>query len=615
MPSFRSLRCNFRRFPCTTPQIAGLQLTLLSLLLWPAWAGGSEPTSLLAWDIWQREPQPLRPLELPSTPQATIESHAGAIYFRLDEPPAEPLLKFPRLHVPVRSVWFWNQELATQMSKPEEADPARQSIHRAPFVPPRAAMLKLTQSPTEWKIALPANAKYPLVVVMDVIGTPASPSELPELGKGADGTIVLPACRGQVHGEKLQFEPLLHKNTVGYWVNPADFVEWDFIVGAQGVFQLHVLQGCGAGQGGSRVSFTLGEQTLDYTVEATGHFQNFRWRSVGQFELSAGGQHRLTVACEQLARAAVMDIREIRFVPLVESTTTAPRMLQLVSPDVHLPSLSSGPATAGKRLLEKLATTEQPAATEFSLADGEPYHVVGLPTDWQPGKSYPLLVELAGNGPYKNLLGDFNSGRVEDGELSWGLSGGDCWITLAVPFLNNAGDQPVVQWWGNPPTYDPQATIDYLERAVEQVCQRYGADPERIVLTGFSRGSLACSYIGLANDQVAKRWRGLLCYSHVDGVREWPYPNSDAQAAAVRWRRFAGRPVLIMHESGGLTGPTQSQTEQFLQSQKLGQGISLQQTQFLNHDDAWALRPSPARQDARKWLAEVVESSQRGDSL
>ncbi|XZE55722.1 hypothetical protein SH139x_001746 [Planctomycetaceae bacterium SH139] len=584
---------------------------MLSTQLWPACASGSKPHSLLAWDTWQRSAQPLRQLELTSTPPATIESHPGAIYFRLDEPPAEPLLKFPRLHVPVRSVWYWNEELAAQTSKPGEASSATQATDLAPFVPPREVMLQLTQSPVEWKIALPANAKYPLVVVMDVIGTPASPAELPVLGAGADGTIVLPACRGRVSGEKLQFEPLLHKNTVGYWVNPADFVQWDFGVATGGVFQLHVLQGCGAGQGGSRVRFTIGQQTLDYTVEATGHFQNFRWRAVGQVELSADRPHQLTVACEQLARAAVMDIREIRLVPQVESTTMAPRMLQVVSPDVHLPALSNGPATAGKRVLEQLATS----ATKSSPANGEPYHVVGLPTDWQAGKSYPLLVELAGNGPYKNLLGDFNSGRVEDGELSWGLSGGDGWITLAVPFLNDAGDQAVVKWWGDPPAHDPQATITYLERAVDQVCQRYGADPQRIVLTGFSRGSLACSYIGLANDQVAKRWRGLLCYSHVDGVREWPYPNSDAQAAAVRWRRFAARPVLIMHESGGLTGPTQAQTEQFLESQQLGQGITLQQTQFLNHDDAWTLRPSPARQHARKWLAEVVETAQRDDSL
>ena len=61
----------------------------------------------------------------------------------------------------------------------------------------------------------------------------------------------------------------------------------------------------------------------------------------------------------------------------------------------------------------------------------------------------------------------------------------------------------VRQWWGDPPDHDPRPTLEYAKRTVAQVCQDFGGDTERVVLMGFSRGAIACGFLGLHDDEVA----------------------------------------------------------------------------------------------------------------
>jgi arylsulfatase A len=126
-----------------------------------------------------------------------------------------------------------------------------------------------------------------------------------------DGTILLPARTAEVHGVMLRFEPLPHKNTLGYWVRADDWASWEFTVTKPGKFDVEVLQGCGQGQGGSEVEISLGEQKLEFTVEDTGHFQNFKARTIGSLTLEKPGRFTLTVKPVKKAAVAVMDLRSI----------------------------------------------------------------------------------------------------------------------------------------------------------------------------------------------------------------------------------------------------------------------------------------------------------------
>ncbi|MEW6307198.1 MAG: sulfatase-like hydrolase/transferase, partial [Verrucomicrobiota bacterium] len=113
--------------------------------------------------------------------------------------------------------------------------------------------------------------------------------------QGKDGTITLPARTAEVHGLQLRYEPLPHKNTLGFWTRVEDWANWEFEVTKPGAFTVEILQGCGTGQGGSEVEFTIGAQTLTTTVEDTGHFQNFKPRDIGSVRLDKPGRYTLTV--------------------------------------------------------------------------------------------------------------------------------------------------------------------------------------------------------------------------------------------------------------------------------------------------------------------------------
>ena len=130
-----------------------------------------------------------------------------------------------------------------------------------------------------------------------------------------DGTITLHARTALVQGAMLRFEPLPHKNTLGFWVNKDDSATFDFTVEKGGAFTVEVLQGCGKGSGGSEVELAVGTEKLTFTVKDTGGFQAFEARDVGTLKVEAAGRHTLTVRAKTKPGAAVMDLRQIVLKP------------------------------------------------------------------------------------------------------------------------------------------------------------------------------------------------------------------------------------------------------------------------------------------------------------
>jgi len=150
-----------------------------------------------------------------------------------------------------------------------------------------------------------------------------------------------------------------------------------------------------------------------------------------------------------------------------------------------------------------------------------------------------------------------------------------------------------------------EPTLAYCRATVRQVCEKFGGDSQRVVVAGFSRGALACNYLGLHDEKTARLWRGFVCYSHYDGVRtNWPYPEADLASAQTRLARLKGRPQFICAENRGT-----ADTERYLRdtgSWDKG-AFTIVGTGFRNHNDAWVLRPSEARTRLREWLREVLK--------
>lgn len=140
----------------------------------------------------------------------------------------------------------------------------------------------------------------------------AAPTQL------TSGRVVLHSSKAETHGEKLHYEELEKKNTLGFWVNPKDWAEWKFAIDKPGTFEIHVWQGCGKGSGGSEVELICAGQTSKFTVEDTGHFQNFKERVVGTVKFDKAGPQTFEVRAISKPGAAVMDLRQVILVPKAE---------------------------------------------------------------------------------------------------------------------------------------------------------------------------------------------------------------------------------------------------------------------------------------------------------
>jgi hypothetical protein len=120
-----------------------------------------------------------------------------------------------------------------------------------------------------------------------------------------------------------------------------------------------------------------------------------------------------------------------------------------------------------------------------------------------------------------------------------------------------------------------------------------------VFITGFSRGSIACNFIGLHDDEIAKLWCGFICHSHYDGSRRWPGDGGEA-AVLERLKRLGNRPQWISQEV------TTAATEKWLQNTGLTGDWTFVPMPFPNHSAAWVLRDMPERQRLREWLARVL---------
>ena len=264
-----------------------------------------------------------------------------------------------------------------------------------------------------------------------------------------------------------------------------------------------------------------------------------------------------------------------------------------VQSDLVTPPMTDAAPAAGLRVRQ--------TAPEYAGTDV--YHALYLPTDWRPGKSYPVIVEYTGNrAPFCN-----STGQVKDANLGYGLTGGEGFIWITMPYVQQGGKENALTWWG-----DRQATIDYCKTNLPRIIAAFGGDPDNIFLCGFSRGAIACSYIGLADDEIASFWKGFVSHDHFDGQRQWGYDEDDRASALKRLSRLNGRPVLVcgigrdyLKDHGELAAFT------FLpvpvrEIYNIPEGPVIHE-----HTDLWMHRESSYREQARVWLGQAVVKRKR----
>jgi hypothetical protein len=286
-----------------------------------------------------------------------------------------------------------------------------------------------------------------------------------------------------------------------------------------------------------------------------------------------------------------------------------------IPPDLVTPQVVSGDPTPGKRVSQALPGYEESKVR----------HALYLPTDWIDGETYPVIAEFTGNN------GTVASGKAAQG---YGISGGKGYVWVTLPFVSEDGREDMDWWWG-----DPDRTADYATAAVESVCQQWGGNPKAVILTGYSRGAIACNYIGLRNNAIAKLWLGMVPVSHYDNFSR-KATEAEQAPRLERLLRLGETPqyvcgemhlaerhndqrLLALVRTHGYSDIEVATRELNLKSILEQEGIRDFITQnhpdakvtfdtfpWVNHDGDWILRDTPTRTRLRNWVQRLVASVQ-----
>lgn len=264
--------------------------------------------------------------------------------------------------------------------------------------------------------------------------------------------------------------------------------------------------------------------------------------------------------------------------------------------DLVTPKMTEDAPAAGKRVRQ----------TALDYKGTDVYHTLYLPTDWEKGKTYPVIVEYTGNKfpPGKG------SGEVKDANLGYGLTGGEGFIWVTMPYVQKGGKENAVTWWG-----DRQATIDYCKTNLPRICEAFGGDRDNVFICGFSRGAIGCSYIGLADDEIAGLWKGLIAHDHFDGQKNWGYPEAQRKHALNRLKRLKGRPVLASGTGNEYLKQHEGLADFTFLPVPVAEIFDIPEGPVKHaHTDAWMHRASNTRDKARAWLSKALKTEARAAS-
>lgn len=319
--------------------------------------------------------------------------------------------------------------------------------------------------------------------------------------------------------------------------------------------------------------------------------------------------------------------RRLRLSPCVLLVLLAAALLGAADSAGPLPAVpladTGQPLAPGLRL--RCISDEYAAAGNAAVA-----HLVALPLDWQPGRRYPVLVEYAPNryqGP--GAFGPLTcTGTTADCRMGFYLAGasgrlecGSGYLWVCLPLIacdraapdDRARHREAATWWGmagSGPAVVADAVgqrlaAEYLRANLARICARFGGDPGRVALLGFSRGAIAGGWIGRSDDATAALFRGFVLHSWHDGMSNPICPPDPGQQ---RLHRALGRPSFLScgdHDNGRAAS---EEADRLLRA--LGADSELHVVPDLPHSDEWVLGRSPGhlavRDAARAFLGRVT---------
>ena len=237
----------------------------------------------------------------------------------------------------------------------------------------------------------------------------------------------------------------------------------------------------------------------------------------GTYKLDPGRIRQLQIMVSRTNHEATLEVSRLIAVGDVP-------VWQRPSQRMEVPPVEDTRPFPGHRVRYRLVDEAQPSI----------YGVLQLPQEWKEGDRYPVIVEYPGNIFF--TAGCYSTGLPDQCVIGYGMTRGKRAICIGLPFIDRRTGAIAEHGWGN-----ADETADYAMHFIEEVCQKFGGDRSNLVLTGFSRGAIACGYIGLRNDRIASLWKGFHACQHYDGDG---WNGATMEGAMERAQRFVGRSVF-----------------------------------------------------------------------
>jgi hypothetical protein len=256
-----------------------------------------------------------------------------------------------------------------------------------------------------------------------------------------------------------------------------------------------------------------------------------------------------------------------------------------VRPDgrLEIPDMTDGSPAPGRRVRYRLAAD----------AKNEIYCALYLPPDWKPGKRYPVIAEFPGNIFY-SAKACWSTGRPEQCQMGYGMSSGTGAIWVSLPFVDRKNEEIAESGFGSNKGED---TTAHTLAVIKDICRNWGGDRENLFLCGFSRGSIACGYIGLRNDKISKLWKGIVGCQHYDGSN---WRESNMEDAVQRAPRFSGKAIFQVDNSQEKYQPVVDATDPSVKWTWTRSALGY-------HATAMFLDDRPAMKQLRPWFRNLVE--------
>jgi len=147
-------------------------------------------------------------------------------------------------------------------------------------------------APEAVRVSVPAAAPDPIssTVVLKLEGPP----QIEQIGirQNPDGTLLLPAVDAQLHGEQIKYESGDHRDNIGFWLNPAEWADWEFQITRPGKFEVSAEV---ATTEAASIQVSLGNAKVLAALPVSGDYGQFKRVKLGILEVPSTGKMTIGV--------------------------------------------------------------------------------------------------------------------------------------------------------------------------------------------------------------------------------------------------------------------------------------------------------------------------------